>query len=91
MGREKRVFKSEERKSRAEVSDFLRELAGRVADGRVVLRQDERETVLQIPPNVSLEIQVEEEAKPGRGIEQSLEIEIKWIEGDTGAGSVQLA
>ena len=46
MGIETRLFKSEEQKTRAEVSGFLRQIAERIESGEVVLRQGAEELVL---------------------------------------------
>jgi len=90
MSKETRLFKSEERKSRSEVSEFLHLLADKIADGQVVLRQGADEIVLQIPRNLILEVQVEDEHKKSKGIQHSLEIEIKWFEGDDRGGPLEL-
>lgn len=82
MGKETRLFKSEERKSRPDVSAFLHQLADRLSEGSVVLRQGEEELTLHIPENLILEIQVEDENKKSRGVQHSLEIEIKWYDDD---------
>lgn len=84
MSKERKLFKSEEPKGRQQVSDFLEQIAGKVSEGRVILRQGGQELVLELPDNLILEIQVEEEDKRERGIQHSLEIEIKWMEGGTG-------
>ncbi len=57
MGKETRLFKSQEPKNRADVSEFLRQLADRVSNGQVVLSQGQQEITLQLPPNLNLEIQ----------------------------------
>ncbi|MGI6637763.1 MAG: amphi-Trp domain-containing protein [Desulfobulbus sp.] len=90
MGKETRLFKSEERKTRADVSTFLHQLAGKISDGNVVLSQGAKEIVLQIPQNVVLEVQVEDEEKKARGIQHSLEIELKWFDNDEQAGTIEL-
>jgi len=84
MGRETKLFKSEERQTRSVTSDFLRQIAERIESGQVILRQGQQELTLQLPPNLILEIQVEEEDKGNKGVQHSLEIEIKWFEGDEG-------
>ncbi len=84
MGKEIRLFKSEERKSRSEVSAFLHQLADKVSEGKVVLRQSGEEISLQLPQGLILEIQVEDEDKKAKGIQHSLEIEIKWFDDDRG-------
>lgn len=84
MGRETRLFKSEERKGRAEVGAFLRELADRIAEGEVVLRQGQEEITLQLPQGLVLEVQVEDEDKGVKGIQHSLEVELKWYDAEQG-------
>ena len=90
MGRETRLFKSEEPKNRAEVAEFLRQIADRVANGEIILRQGTEELVLQIPTNLILEVQVEDEDKKSKGIQHSLEIEIKWFDSDGQSGPLEL-
>lgn len=84
MGREVRLFKSEEKKTRSEVSAFLEQLAEKVAQGEVVLRQGQEELNLQLPATMILEIQVEDEDKRNKGTQHSLEIELKWFDDETG-------
>jgi amphi-Trp domain-containing protein len=90
MGKETRLFKSEERKTQTEVSAFLHALADKIATGQVVLRQGQEEITLQLPQNLVLEIQVEEEDKREKGKQHSLEVEIKWYEGEQQAGPLEL-
>ncbi len=80
MGKETRLFKSEERKSRSDLSAFLHQLADKIAEGRVVLRQGQEEIILQLPHSLILEVQVEDEDKKTKGIQHSLELEIKWFD-----------
>ncbi len=90
MGKETKLFKSEERKNRAEVSEFLHLLADKVNDGQVVLRQGKEEINLTMPHNLILEIQVEDEDKKRKGIQHSLEVEIKWFDDDSSGGPLEL-
>ena len=90
MGRETRLFKSEERKNRSEVAAFLHQLADKIGEGRVVLRQGQQEITLELAHNLILEIQVEDEDKKRKGIQHSLELEIKWFDGDDGGGPLTL-
>ncbi len=90
MGKETRLFKSEERRTRNEVSAFLHQLADKVGQGQVILRQGQDEITLALPSNLVLEIQVEDEDKKRKGIQHSLEVEIKWFEGDDGGGPLEL-
>ncbi|MCC5914572.1 MAG: amphi-Trp domain-containing protein [Balneolaceae bacterium] len=90
MGKETTLFKSEERKTRAEVSDFLRQLAGKIDSGEVILKQGDDELPLSLSENLILDIKAEDEEK-SRGIQHSLEVEIKWFDGDDEApGSLEL-
>ena len=90
MGKETRLFKSEERRSRAEVSAFLYQLAEKVGAGQVILRQGQEEITLDMPTNLILEIQVEDEDKKRKGIQHSLEVEIKWFDSDDAGGPLEL-
>jgi amphi-Trp domain-containing protein len=90
MGREVRLFKSEERKSRDEVAGFLRQLADKIAGGEVVLRQGAEELTLAIPGSAVLEVQAEDEDKGAKGTQHSLEVEIKWFDDDAEAGPLEL-
>lgn len=90
MSKETRLFKSEDRKNRDEVSAFLNQLAGKISEGEVVLRRGQEEIKLQLPDNLILEIQVEDEDKKRKGIQHSLELEIKWFDDDSPAGPLEL-
>ena len=90
MGKEKKLFKSEEKRSRSEVSAFVQQLADKIGEGRVILRQGQEELSLDLPHNLILEIQVEDEDKKRKGIQHSLEIEIKWFDSDAAGGPLEL-
>ena len=90
MGRETRLFKSEERRNKADVSNFLHQLADKISDGKVVLSQGAEELTLQLPNSLILEVQVEDEDKGAKGIQHSLEIEVKWFDNDEQGGSLEL-
>ena len=90
MGKETRLFKSEERKNRVEVGEFLRQISEKLSSGQVVLKRGNEELILEIPTNLILEVQVEDEDKKAKGIQHSLEIEIKWFDNDTQSGPLEL-
>jgi amphi-Trp domain-containing protein len=90
MGKEVKLFKSEERQSRSAVAQFLRDIAEKVDAGQVILSRGKEEITLNIPANVILEIQVEDEDKKRKGIEHSLEIEITWFDSDDFGGPLKL-
>lgn len=80
MGKEVVLFSSEEHMDVQRVSDFLHQLADKVASGEVILSRGNDEVTLHIPKNVVLEVKAEEEDK-GKRTERSLEVEIEWVEG----------
>jgi amphi-Trp domain-containing protein len=90
MGKETRLFKSEEWKTRAEVAAFLQNIAEKLANGQVILLQGQEKLVLEIPENLVLEVQVEDENKKSKGVQHSLEIEIKWFDEDMRPNSLRL-
>jgi len=89
MGRETILFSSEEKKDLQDVAEFLHQLADKLAENNVIFRRGTEELVVEIPNNVVLEIKVEEELKRDK-TQQSLEIEIEWIVGETDSGGVEL-
>lgn len=89
MAKEVVLFQSEEKQNLQSAADFLHQLADKLAQGQVVLRQGNQEVVLDIPHNIVLELKAEEEAKK-RKTQRSLEVEIEWIVGDESGGAVTL-
>ena len=90
MAKEVRLFKSKERKTREEVVAFLHELADKISTGAVTLSQGTEELQLELPENLVLEVQVEDEEKKTKGTEHSLEIELKWYDNDQSAAALKL-
>lgn len=91
MGKEVVLFKSEEKKSTAEVAAFLRQLADRVEKGEVILRQGGDELALNLPGMVTLEVKAEEETSGSGSVKHSLEVELEWQPGgEKQAGSLEL-
>ena len=90
MGKETRLFKSEEPKSRSDVGEFLHQIAEKIVNGEVVLQKGQEEIVLKIPANLILEVQVEDEDKKSKGTQHSIEIEIKWFDNDMQSGPLEL-
>ena len=90
MGRETRLFKSQEKKTRTDVSTFLHQLADKVSQGTIILSKGSEELSLQIPQELILEIQVEDEDKKTKGVQHSLEVEIKWFNNSDGPTDLKL-
>ena len=88
MGRETILFKSEERKTSGEVAAVLREIADKVEQRQMTLKQDANEIILDFPENLVLELKVEEEE--GRKVKRSLEIELEWVPGEESSGRTSI-
>jgi len=90
LGKETRLFKSKERMNRAEVGEFLCQVSEKLLSGQVRLRQGNEEIILEIPNYMVLEVQAEDEDKKKKGIQHSLEIEIKWFDNDEKSGPLEV-
>ena len=80
MGRETVLFKSEEKKTSMDIANTLRQIAEKIDDGTMILRQGSEEITLEFPKNMVLELKVEEEQ--GRRLKKSFEIELEWVIGE---------
>jgi amphi-Trp domain-containing protein len=89
MGREKVLFSSEEHLSAQDVASFLRQLADKIEQNEIILKQGSEEVRLAIPNNLVLELKAEEEVKGDR-TQRSLEVELEWYEGEDADRSVRL-
>lgn len=61
-----------------------------VTTDAVVLSQGTEDLQLELPDNLTLEVQVENEEKKRKGTEHSLEIELKWYDNDQSAKGLTL-
>ena len=86
MGREIVLFKSEEKKTSSDIANTLRQIADKVDEGTMILKQGAEEITLEFPKNMVLELKIEEEE--GKRLKKSFEIELEWIIGeDQAAGA----
>lgn len=74
------LVSSEERVDRDHVVAFLRDLADQIAEGHVRLTRDAETVEVEIPTDLVLEVELEEETE-GDIVERSLEVELEWREG----------
>lgn len=81
MGKETILFKFEEKRDITGVAEFLRQLADKVEDQQVTLKQGKKEVLLQLPERVELEVKAEKEVGKKR-VKKKLEIEIEWVVGE---------
>jgi amphi-Trp domain-containing protein len=81
MGRETVLFKSEEKKASSDIANTLRQIADKIDDGTMTLKQGSDEITLEFPKNIVLELKIEEEQGKKR-LKKSFEIELEWIMGE---------
>ncbi len=81
MGRETVLFKSEEKKASSDIANTLRQIADKIDDGTMILKQGSEEITLEFPKNMVLELKIEEEQGKKR-LKRSFEIELEWIMGE---------
>jgi amphi-Trp domain-containing protein len=77
------LLKSEEVIARTELADFLRQVAGALENGTLVLKQDGSFVTLDIPAQLELEVQVDEKPKK-TGKKISVEFELEWLVNESG-------
>ena len=61
MARETVLFKSEEKKASSDIANNLRQIADKIDDGSMILKQGSEEITLEFPKNMVLELKIEEE------------------------------
>lgn len=81
MSEERTIYESETKRSLPEVVDFLQQLAQWLGEGQLTVDKGGETMVIDIPSNVVLEIEIEEEDDGAGQVKRSLEIEIEWTEG----------
>jgi amphi-Trp domain-containing protein len=54
MGKETVLFKSEEKKSSSDIANTLRQIADKIDDGTMILKQGSEEITLEFPKNMGL-------------------------------------
>jgi amphi-Trp domain-containing protein len=83
MGRETILFKSEEKKAASDIANTLRQIADKIDDGTMILKQGAEEITLEFPKSMVLELKIEEEQ--GKRKKKSFEIELEWVIGEENA------
>jgi amphi-Trp domain-containing protein len=81
-------MKSEDRKSRSEVADFLKEIALKLDSGSLTFRQGSEELVFSIPDTLTLELKLEEKNRQPPRIQ--FEIELEWIKDGQSSGTIEI-
>ena len=88
MGREVVLFKSEEKKTSSHIANTLRQIADKIDEGTMILKQGSEEIKLEFPKNMVLELKIEEEE--GKRLKKSFEIELEWIIGEEQASGATI-
>ena len=89
MGRETVLFKSEEKKASSDIANILRQIADKIDDGTMILKQGSEEITLEFPKNMVLEMKVEEE-QGKKKLKKSFEIELEWVMGEEQADAATI-
>ena len=82
MAKKVKLFRHKTYKSKDEVSEFLRELGQKVAEGEVVFKQTPEDLVLEMPNHMSLSVKVNKKKKPVKGTRHKMSIKLTWYESD---------
>jgi amphi-Trp domain-containing protein len=73
------LFKTEERRTRAEIADALREAASQIDSGDVALASDTDEHTVTVPETPRFEVELERLTDSATGEQRyELEYEIRW-------------
>ena len=89
MGRETVLFKSEEKKASSDIANILRQIADKIDDGTMILKQGSEEITLEFPKSMVLEMKVEEE-QGKKKLKKSFEIELEWVMGEEQADAATI-
>lgn len=81
-GKKQVLFRSEEKKDRQSIAEFLHQFADKLAEGEVVLLRGSDETRIAIPEIVEFEIKATKKTKKHGRVKRDLEIELDWYEGE---------
>ena len=79
------MFQSEERMNRKDTAEYLRALADRIEENQVVLKDSARESAVDLPEELDVEVEYTAKQKKG-GTRYKLELELKWGPSKGGLG-----
>lgn len=82
MAKKTSLFQHKTRKTKEEVSEFLQELAQKIAEGQVVMKQTPDDLVLNMPQHMSLKVKVNKKNKKGKGTRHKMSISLSWYDND---------
>ena len=82
MAKKEKLFKQRERKSRAEVSEFIQQLGLKIGEGQVVLRQTPEDLALAMPHHMFLKVKANKKQKSAKGTRHTLTVQLTWYDAD---------
>lgn len=82
MAKKTRLFRQKERKTRAEVSEFIQQLGEKIGEGEIVLLQTPEDLELAIPQHMSLKVKVTKKTKPTKGTKHKLTLKLTWYDSE---------
>jgi len=80
--RKRTLLKTKERRSRESAAALLRELAGSLESGDVVLQRGEEEVSMPVANQVRVKIKAKEKEKKGGTTKRTLKLSLKWTDAD---------
>ena len=90
MAKKQKLFRQKERKSRAEVSEFVQALGQKIGEGQVVLKGVAGDQELAIPQRMDLKIKATKKQKKHKGTKHKLTVQLTWVENDYQEGGLEL-
>lgn len=90
MEKKNLLFKSKEKMTRKEAASFLHQFADKLEAGSVQFIQGAQDVTLDLPGQVLFEVEAQNKEKRVKGLQNKIEIEIKWYESDHGQESGKL-
>jgi len=82
MAKKQKLFRQKDRKSRAEVSEFIQALGAKVGEGQVVLKGAAGDQELDIPQRMSLKVKATRKQKKHKGTKHKLTVQLTWYDED---------
>lgn len=82
MAKKQKLFRQKERKSRAEVSEFMQALGARIGEGRVILKSAAGDQELAIPQRMTLKVKATQKQKKHKGAKHKLTVQLTWYDED---------
>ncbi len=90
MKKKNLLFKSKELMARKEAANFLHQFADKLETGSIQFIQGTQDVSLDLPEQITFEVEAQNKEKKVKGLRNKIEIEIKWYDSDHGQESGKL-